>query len=121
MRLPIQYAMLYPERHVNPNIKRLDPVATGSLTFERWESERYPCFDLAIEVARRGGTWPSALSGANDAAVELFLAGKIGFMEIGDAIRDGLSEHVNVTDPDLDDIITACRDANGRVAALVGA
>jgi 1-deoxy-D-xylulose-5-phosphate reductoisomerase len=121
MRLPIQYAILYPERHANPSIKRLDPVATGSLTFERWESGRYPCFDLAIEVARRGGTWPSALSGANDAAVELFLAGKIGFMEIGDAIRDGLNGHVNITNPELDDIITACRDANGRVVGLVGA
>ena len=53
--------------------------------------------------------------------MELFLAGKIGFMETGDAIRDGLNGHVNITNPELDDIITACRDANGRVVGLVGA
>ena len=121
MRLPIQYAILYPERHANARIKRLDPVATGSLTFEPWEPERYPCFDLAINVVRRGGTWPSALSGANDAAVDLFLAGRIGFMEIDDVITDGLRGHVNVADPDLDDIITACKTTNERVVGLVGA
>ena len=63
MRLPIQYALLYPHRMENPKIDRFDPIAIGSLTFHDWERERYPCFEMAIGFARRGGTWPAALSG----------------------------------------------------------
>ena len=81
MRLPIQYALLYPHRMENPNIERFDPIAVGSLTFHDWDRERYPCFEMAIGFAKRGGTWPAALSGANDAAVEAFLNRKIGFFK----------------------------------------
>ena len=89
MHLPIQYAIFYPDRLPNASIGRFDPIATGSLTFQPWDPERYPCMPMAIEIAKRGGTWPAALSGANDAAVELFLAGKIGFREIGVVIQEG--------------------------------
>lgn len=119
MHLPIQYAMFYPERLHNPNIKRFDPVATGALTFEPWESERYPCFDVAIEFAKRGGSWPAALSGANDAAVALFLKGKIGFLEIGIVIKEALEGHNSNEAPDLDEIIAAGNKANAKVVKLV--
>ncbi|MDP6716189.1 MAG: 1-deoxy-D-xylulose-5-phosphate reductoisomerase [SAR202 cluster bacterium] len=119
MHLPIQYAMFYPERLHNPNIKRFDPVATGALTFEPWEAERYPCFDMAIGYAKRGGSWPAALSGANDAAVELFLKGKIGFLEIGIVIKEALEAHTSNQTPDLDEIIAAGKDANARVVKIV--
>lgn len=120
MHLPIQYAMFYPNRVPNPNIRRFDPVATGALTFVPWETERYPCFDMAIDFAKRGGSWPAALSGANDAAVEAFLAGKIGFLEIGTVIKEALDGHCSQDNPDLAEIIDASQKANSKVASLVG-
>ena len=118
MRLPIQYALLYPNRMENPQIKPFDPVATGSLTFQDWERERYPCFDMAIRFAKRGGTWPAALSGANDAAVEAFLDGRIGFLEIEQVIRAALDRHHSVEEPTLQDIISAGRSGYDAVTEL---
>ena len=119
MRLPIQYALLYPHRVQNPQIERFDPVAASSLTFQDWDRERYPCFDMAIDFAKRGGTWPAALSGANDAAVEAFLNGRIGFLEIERAIRAALDNHRNVAEPQLSDIIRAGKDGRDKVRDLV--
>ena len=120
MRLPIQYALLYPDRVENPHIERFDPVATGSLTFQDWERERYPCFDMAIGFAKRGGAWPAALSGANDAAVEAFLDGRIGFTEIEGVIRAALDRHESVEEPELEDIIRAGRSGYDAVTELAG-
>ena len=120
MRLPIQYALAYPDRIPNPDIRRFDPIETGQLTFEHWDPARYPCFDMAIDFARRGGTWPAALSGANDAAVEAFLDGKIGFLEIEQVIRAALDGHQSVETPDLADIIEAGKIGRDRVVALAG-
>ena len=121
MRLPIQYALAFPDRIPNPSIRRFDPIETGQLTFKPWDPARYPCFDMAIDFARRGGTWPAALSGANDAAVEAFLDGKIGFLEIEQVIRDALDGHRSVEAPQLDDIIEAGKTGRDRAAALAGA
>ena len=120
MRLPIQYALAFPERIPNPRIRRFDPVQTGQLTFEPWDPARYPCFNMAIDFARRGGTWPAALSGANDTAVESFLDGKIGFLEIEQVIRAALEGHWSVQSPNLTDIIEAGKIGRDRVAALAG-
>ena len=119
MRLPIQYALFYPRRLRNPNIKPFDPVATGTLSFEPLDAERYPCFYLALEVARRGGTWPAALCGADDTAVEMFLAGKIGFMEIPVLISEALRDHANVETPTLQDTLDAAANARRRAAGIV--
>lgn len=119
MRLPIQYALFYPRRLRNPNIKPFNPVATGTLSFEMLDAERYPCFYLALEVARRGGTWPAALCGADDAAVEMFLAGKIGFMEIPTVISEALRGHVNIETPTLQDTLDAAESARRRAAGIV--
>ncbi len=119
MRLPIQYALAYPERMANPQIARFRPTETGALTFQEWERERYPCFEMAIGFARRGGTWPAALSGANDAAVEAFLSGRIGFLEIEQVIRAALEGHRNVDIPEIGDVLDAGRDGKARVFELV--
>lgn len=119
MRLPIQYALFYPRRLHNPSIKAFDPIATGALSFEPLDSERYPCFDLALGVARRGGTWPAALCGADDAAVDLFLEGKIGFMEIPVVITEALRGHSNVEEPTLQDTLDAASGARRRAAGIV--
>ena len=77
MRLPIQYALFYPERHANGSLPRYDPVATSPLTFEPLEPERYPCFDLAMSVGKRGGTWPAVVAAADEVAIDLFLQGHL--------------------------------------------
>ncbi len=119
MRLPIQYALFYPDRVYNESIRKFDPVATGALTFEHLESERYPCFDIALDIAKRGGTWPAALSGADDIAVEMFLSGRIGFMEIGPVIQEALKGHKSVEEPTLVDVLEAAAKARERVSAVV--
>lgn len=119
MHLPIQYALFYPDRVYNENIRKFDPVGTGSLTFEEWDSERYPLFHMAIDIAKRGGTWPAALSGADDSAVDAFLRGRIGFLEIQDVIRKALDEHQSIVDPNLEQIIEAARWARNRVSRIV--
>ena len=119
MRLPIQYALFYPERVHNRNIRQFDPVATGSLTFEPWAPERYPCFDIALDIARRGGTWPAALSGADDAAVGMFLARRIGYLEIGAVIQEALSDHRSVEKPSIGEILDAGAWGRRRVVEVV--
>ncbi len=119
MRLPIQYALFYPHRMRNESIRRFDPVGTGTLSFDAWDERRYPCFDLALDAARRGGTWPAALCGADDSAVELFLAGKIGFMEIPALIADALHGHENIPEPTLQDALDAAAAARERALGAV--
>jgi len=119
MRLPIQYALFYPERVYNESIQRFDPVATGALTFERMRPDRYPCFELAMDVAMRGGTWPAVLCGADEMAVDLFLSKRIGFLEIADVIREALEGHQPVMNPSARDILSAAGWAKGRVLELL--
>ncbi len=121
MRLPIQYALAFPDRLPNPNVARFQPARTRELTFFEYDPDRYPCFELAIDFARRGGTSPAFLSGANDAAVESFLGGRIGFLEIENVIRSAISSHEAMPDPDLDHILAAGRDGYRTVNSLSGA
>ena len=121
MRLPIQYALAYPARLPNPSIARFQPAKTRELTFFDYDPERYPCFDMAIDFAKRGGTCPAFLSRANDAAVEAFLDHKIGFLEIETVIREALGEHKNMEQPELSDIVSAGRAGYDSVSRLVGA
>ncbi|MEC8891591.1 MAG: 1-deoxy-D-xylulose-5-phosphate reductoisomerase, partial [Chloroflexota bacterium] len=93
MRLPIQYALFYPERLPNMKLTRFDPIKTKKLTFRELDHDRYPCFQMALDHAKKGGTWPSALCGADDGAVEAFLDGKISFREIEPLIRTSLLTH----------------------------
>ena len=120
MRLPIHYALFYPDRVPNESIARFDPVSTAELTFIPWSPERYPCFDMAIDVAKRGGTWPAALCGADDAAVEAFLDGRIGFLEIGAVISEALKDHEPTSDPSVGDLLAAAASARERVAGTLG-
>ena len=119
MRLPIQYALFYPERVPNESVRRFDPVETGALTFERLDPERYPCFQLALELGMRGGTWPAALCGADEMAVELFLSRRIGFLDIVSVIRDAVDGHRAIMDPSPQEVLAAAAWARGRARAMV--
>ncbi len=107
MRLPIQYALLYPRRQPNDSLPRFDPVATGALTFEALDTTRYPCFSLALEAAKRGDTYPAVLSAADEVAVERFLAGQIGFLDIYSLVERVLSQHTPTADPNVEEILDA--------------
>lgn len=120
MRVPIQYALFYPNRIRNRNINNFNPVETGSLTFRPWEPNRYPCFELALETAMRGATWPAVLCGANDSAVKLFLDGEIGYLDISTIIEDVLKSHDSVEDPLLSDLISSANWARLKTRELVG-
>ena len=107
MRHPIQYALFYPDRQSNGSLPRFDPVETGALTFEPMDPSLYPCFGLALEYGKKGGTYPAALAGADEAAVSLFLEGKIKFTEIPDAIAATMADHRPVANHSIDDAIQA--------------
>jgi 1-deoxy-D-xylulose-5-phosphate reductoisomerase len=111
MHLPIQDALSYPVR-LNTNgtglVSKLDWAEVARLNFETLDITRFPCFRLAFEAAKRGGTYPCVLVGADEEAVALFLAGKIGFLEIAKLIEAVLERHHPVAQPDVPAILEAC-------------
>jgi 1-deoxy-D-xylulose-5-phosphate reductoisomerase len=109
MGQPIQHALFYPERQENNALPKLDAVTMGSLTFEEMDPTLYPCFELALDYGKKGGTYAAALAGADEAAVELFLNGKIKFTQIPDLVSETLSDHQSITTPTIDDTIEAAR------------
>jgi len=119
LRYPIQCALTHPERMENLTLPRFDPIEVGSLTFEELDSSLYPCFDLALDVAKRGGTWRAALVGADEAAVDLFLDGKIGFTEIGPVIEQGLSAHQPIMEPSLRQLTEAASETATRIRTAI--
>ena len=121
MRLPLQYAMFYPKRVRSEWLERLDFARVGSLDFEPLDETWYPCFSMALDAAKKGGTYPAALCGADEAAVTLFLDGKIGFMDIPDLIRRVIEEHRSGDAMSLDDVIAAESWARRRAHELVPA
>lgn len=103
----IQHALLYPERHANGDLPKLNAVKMGSLTFEEMDQSLYPCFELALDHGKKGGTYPAVLAGADEAAVKLFLDGKIKFTQIPDLVAETLSAHKSIAVPTVADTIEA--------------
>ena len=106
MRLPIQYALTYPER--KPSLaKALDITRLAKLTFSEPDITAFPCLELALKIADIRGTACAVMNGANEAAVELFLCGKLGFYGIYESVDAALDNIDNIEDPSLADIIAA--------------
>lgn len=104
MRLPIQYALTYPER-MPSGLPRFNPVETGRLEFFKPDLETFPSLRLAYQALREGGTMTAVLNGANEAVVELFLKGAVPFNSIPVVVERVLQKHNNHKNPCLDDII----------------
>ena len=119
MRLPIQCALAYPDRMPVPPALPLDLAAVGSLHFGRPDLDRFPCLGLAIEAGRRGGTYPAAMAAADEVAVDRFLQGEIGFLDIPVVVERVLDAHCSVADPDLEAILEADRWARASAAVLM--
>lgn len=92
MRLPIQYALTYPERIPN-ELKPWNPVATGPLIFEELDEEVFPAIQLARHADAAGGTLPAVFNAANEAAVAQFLNGQLSFLGIADTVQNVMNEH----------------------------
>lgn len=92
MRLPIQYALTYPERVPN-ELKPWNPVATGPLTFEELDEDVFPAIRLARHADAAGGTLPAVFNAANEAAVAQFLNGQLSFLGIADTVQNVMNEH----------------------------
>ena len=120
MRLPIQHALFFPERIKSSKPGRFRPIDTKQLTFKEIDRERYPCFHMAIDYAKRGDTWPSALCGADEGAVDKFLEGSISFVEIESVIKHVMELHRPCKNPNVDQIIDAYRWAKTQVEKLIG-
>ena len=104
MRLPIQYALYYPERR-NLSGKRLNLFELGNLTFEEPDLKTFRGLSLAYEAMRRGGNIPTVFNAANEKAVNLFLNRKISYLQITELIEEAMKHVAYVGSPDLDAIL----------------
>jgi 1-deoxy-D-xylulose-5-phosphate reductoisomerase len=108
MRIPIAYALSFPARTPCRDA-RLDFLKATPLEFFPPDTDRFPCLKLALEAGRAGGTAPVVLNGANEAAVDAFLDGKIQFTQLSVVIAEVLSRHDGLSSPALDEILAADR------------
>ncbi|AXN40572.1 1-deoxy-D-xylulose-5-phosphate reductoisomerase [Peribacillus butanolivorans] len=104
MRVPIQYALTYPDRLPLVGRKRLNLADAGILHFSDMDFTRYPCLQFAYKAGKMGGTMTTVLNAANEAAVAAFLSGKVSFLEIETLIEKALNQHSVITLPDLETI-----------------
>ena len=116
MRMPIQYALSYPQRWPNSELPRVDWNKIDSLNFEPADYDRFPCLKLAIDAGKSGGTYPAVLCAADEVAVELFLNHRIGFTDIAKIVQETLEQHHIIRQPSLEEILSA--DAWAREWAI---
>ncbi len=109
MRLPIHYALFFPQRVRSERVPKMDFTTIGQLSFENPDLERFPCLAMAKEIACEDTTLPCVLNAANEVIVERFLAGALGFTEIPELIKRVLDAHKSISSPNLDDIFESDR------------
>ena len=119
MRLPIQYALTYPERLPNPQFPKLDWGIINNLSFEQPDFDTFPCLKLAIEAGRKGGTYPAVVCAADEVAVELFLWQRIKFIDIANLVGQALEQHQAIAHPSLEEIMAADAWAREKVMQLI--
>ena len=117
MKLPIQYALTYPERS-NYAFEKLDLFKIGTLTFQKPDYETFRCLPLCIKAINEGGLAPTAVNGANEEAVRLFLEGKIKFLQIADLVEKALENVNNKKVFSLEDILETDKQARELVRKL---
>ncbi len=115
MRLPIQYALTYPERVESPR-RRLELIEVANLSFEKAAGNKFPCLRLAYQAGKTGGTMPVAMSAADEIAVDMFLKNKISFTDIPRIIEGVMEKHEVRHLPSLEEILEA--DAEARASAI---
>jgi len=120
MRLPIQYALTYPERLENDAIPHLDWARFSDLKFGPPDPVGFPCLRLAVEAGKKGGTYPAVLCAADEIAVDLFLKERLGFTGIAGLVEQVLEKHESITRPSIDEIKEADRWAREKALEIAG-
>ena len=110
MRMPIQYALTYPERWMS-DVARLDLFATQSLTFEEPDLKRFPNLALAYEAMNKGGNMPCVLNAANEVVNLAFREGRCGFMQMSDVIAKTMEKTIFITEPTYEDYVQTDKEA----------
>ncbi|MBQ8967865.1 1-deoxy-D-xylulose-5-phosphate reductoisomerase [Ruminococcus sp.] len=118
MKIPIQYALLYPKR-VHCDVKHLSLTDYGRLTFAKPDHDTFKCLTACIKAVTEGGILPAAVNGANEQAVAAFLAGKISFLGIGELVTEVLENTENKEIHDVEDILAADKAARAYVAERI--
>ncbi len=118
MRLPISYALSFPNHDPIINSERLNLTKIGKLHFIEPDLERYPALKLAIEAGRTGGSMPTVMNAANEVAVDLFLNEKIKFLEIEEIVAQAMQSHEVIENPSLDQVFAV--DSQVRSMILGG-
>lgn len=119
MKLPIQYALTYPERSTLCG-KRLSLTDIGTLTFEKPDTDTFKCLPICINAIKCGGLKPAAANGANEEAVRLFLNGKIKFLQIAELVSLAVENQAVVKNFDINDVFAADKAARHLVNKTVG-
>ena len=119
MRIPIQYALMYPSRVENESLPKLNLFEKKELTFEEPDLERFPCLAMAYDAGIKGGSVPAVMNAANEVAVKFFLENKIGFMDIPKLIMKMIDEHKFVKNPDLDEILEVDKNIKEDTTKLI--
>lgn len=118
MRMPIQYALTYPERWMS-DVARLDLFATQSLTFEEPDLKRFPNLALAYEAMNKGGNMPCVLNAANEVVNLAFREGRCGFMQMSDVIAKTMEKTMFITEPTYEDYVQTDKEARKIVLELL--
>ena len=115
MRIPIQYALTYPHKKPSKLNNSFDWKSLSLLHFKEMDYERFPCLSLAYTVGKQGGIMPTVFNASNEAAVSLFIDGKIEFLDIEKIIWDAVDKAKNVINPSIDDIINTEREIKKQI------
>src|SRR6056297_3825473 len=118
MRVPIQYALGYPERLKN-KLPELDFTEYNALTFQKPDLEKFPALGIAFETIRRGGNFPCIINAANEIAVDAFLNNEIGFMEIARVVEQTMEAATPCVNPDLDDLVQTDNEAREKAKEFI--
>jgi 1-deoxy-D-xylulose-5-phosphate reductoisomerase len=116
MRIPIQYALSYPQRFKN-HFPRMSFTQISTLTFDKPDMKKFPCLQYGFKAANEGGTLATAINAADEVAVKLFLEKKIKFPDIAGIIKKTMDRHKNINNPTLEQILKA--DAKARETARI--
>ena len=118
MRLPIAYALSYPERLESPG-KRFSFTDLASMTFERPDLDTFKCLKLAYEAIEKGGSYPAVLNCSNEEAVAAFLAGRIRFVQIADCVEYALDSHDGADIRTVEDIFEVEKTSRSSVRSYI--
>lgn len=118
MRMPIQYALTYPERW-HSDVPRLDLFATQNLTFEEPDLQRFPNLALAYEAMNRGGNMPCVLNAANEVVNQAFRDGKCGFLQMSDVIANTMERTTFIAEPSYEDYVQTDKEARTLAMKLL--